>query len=375
MLKVLITSDIHFETLEKDSLINYIKYFKDSLEYTKPDAFIIAGDTTDSQYLRMGSDDTLWLNKFLVEIAYVCANNDIKFFILRGTPSHDGWNVSNLINVGDTILNNTIQEVNEASIHGVNGTRILFIPETYLPTYDDFDNMISNLGVNEHNPVDLVVFHGMFDFAIEQVKQRDSSHGLNRSIIMNSKKIGKITRTCAIGGHFHAYMVYDNIVYTDRFINTRGHWSNDSHLFGLKLLTIDDNMDWKVENCDNPYLIKQDKIHLDFINQPEDELIAISKTYINKLNDVIFFCYLNSEPSIRQKFNTWIEVINPKFIHKINRDTDGKIIRATTKAESTQLDETNIESMVTECYLRKYGENEDSIMKDVLKEIMSNSDE
>lgn len=374
MFRVLITSDIHFETLEKESLETYIKYFKDTIERISPDLFIIAGDTTDSQYLRMGSDDTLWLNKFLVETADICCTKGVNYVILRGTPSHDGWNVSNLISVGDSILDNIISQKDKIVTDYIKGKTILYIPETYLPTYADFDNAIAETGINELNKADLIVFHGMFDFAIEQLKQKDSSHGLNRSIIMNSDKIGRITKTCAIGGHFHAFMVHNNIVYTDRFINTRGHWNNDSHLFGIKLLTLEDDDRWRVENIDNPYLIHQDQIHLDFVNQIESELIEISKEFKDKSNDVIFHCYLNSEPTTRQKFNAWIEVIQPKYIHKINRDTDGKIIRATTKAESVELDENNLKSMIMDVYARKYGESDNDIISQVYKEICSDEE-
>lgn len=374
MFKILITSDIHFETLEKDKIDDYIEYFTNTIDSINPDMFIIAGDTTDSQYLRMGSDDILRLNKFLIATANVCANKNIQYVILRGTPSHDGWNVSNLIDVGDTILNHIITQINDISVRQFKGKNILFIPETYLPTYEDFDKAISETGISETNKVDLVVFHGMFDFAIEQLKQKDSSHGLNRSIIMNSNKISKLTKSCAIGGHFHAFMVHDNIVYTDRFINTRGHWSVDGHLFGIKLLTIEDDNSWRIENCDNPHLIKQDQVHLDFINQTEAELIEISRQYINNQNDVIFHCYMNSEPMIRQKLAAWTEVIQPKYIHKINRDSDGKVIKAITKAESVELDEVNLKAMIKEVYTRKYGEIDKNILEQVYQEITSDNE-
>lgn len=374
MLRALITSDIHFETLEKDSLGDYINYFTETITRIKPDIFIIAGDTTDSQYLRVGSEDMLWLNKFLVETADVCARDGVSYVILKGTPSHDGWNVLNLIGVGDTILNNTISFIDSVKLEYHKGKNILFIPEMYLPTYNDFERVISETGISETNKADLIVFHGMFDFAIEQLKQKDSSHGLNRSIIMNSERLGRLTKSCVIGGHFHAFLVHNNIVYTDRFINTRGHWSTDSHLFGVKLLTVEDDGNWRVENMDNPYLIKQDQIHLDFINSSDSDLIELSKEYKDRSNDVIFHCYINSEPDTRQKFTAWSEVIQPKYIHKINRDSDGKIIKATTKAESVELDETNLKSLIVEVYVRKYGESDKLIVDEVYKEICSEND-
>ena len=375
MLKILITSDIHFETLEKESLNDYIQYFKDSISRIQPDLFIIAGDTTDSQYLRIGSDDILWLNKFLLEIANVCSVNMVQFIILRGTPSHDGWNVSNLVSVGDTLLNVIISQKNDISVDYIKGKNILFIPETYLPTYDDFEKAISSTGITERNKADLIIFHGMFDFAIEQLKQKDSNHGLNRSIIMNSDRIGRLTRTCAIGGHFHAFMVYNNIVYTDRFINTRGRWSTESHLYGIKLLTIDDDNEWRVENIDNPYLIKQNQIHLDFINQTESEIIEISKRYIDNQKDIIYHCYINSEPSIRQSYNAWLDIISPKYFHVINKDKEGKVIQATTKSESVELDETSLKSAIMDVYIRKYGESDKDIVTEVYKEICENCED
>ena len=375
MLKILITSDIHFETLEKESLNDYIQYFKDSISRIQPDLFIIAGDTTDSQYLRMGSDDILWLNKFLLEIANVCSVNMVQFIILRGTPSHDGWNVSNLVSVGDTLLNAIISQKNDISVDYIKGKNILFIPETYLPTYDDFEKAISSTGITERNKADLIIFHGMFDFAIEQLKQKDSNHGLNRSIIMNSDRIGRLTKTCAIGGHFHAFMVHNNIVYTDRFINTRGRWSTESHLYGIKLLTIDDDNEWRVENIDNPYLIKQNQIHLDFINQTESEIIEISKRYIDNQKDIIYHCYINSEPSIRQSYNAWLDIISPKYFHVINKDKEGKVIQATTKSESVELDETSLKSAIMDVYIRKYGESDKDIATEVYKEICENCED
>lgn len=370
MFNILITSDIHFETLERDKIPQYVQYFTDKIRLIQPDVFIIAGDTTDSQYLRMGSEDILYLNKFLVECALACKEHDIPFIILRGTPSHDGNNVANLINVGDGILENTVTEIRDISVNIIRGKKFLFLPETYLPTYNDFIQAVQNTSITPDNKADIIVFHGMFDFAISQLKQKDSSHGLNRSIIMSSDHLSKLTKTCAIGGHFHAYMVFDNIIYTDRFINTRGHVDSVSHLFGLKLLSIENDNSWRIINLENPYLIRQEVVDFDFINDNIDEIIERTNQMDN--NSTIYRCKINSEYFTRNRFNHWLKETNPKYIKKIvvQSKSNTAVSEVATKFASSEISDESVKNLAYELIMKKLKEDDtNSSTKSIIESV------
>ena len=94
--KILITADVHFETLEMDKINNYLDYFITSIETYKPDIFCIAGDLVDDRNIKAESNEYQLLVEFISKISDYCNKSNISFIVLKGTISHDGEVVKNL---------------------------------------------------------------------------------------------------------------------------------------------------------------------------------------------------------------------------------------------------------------------------------------
>lgn len=219
MRKILITSDLHYERIESEMRGDILNHVIDSIVTIRPELFIIAGDTVDRSDLRVETDDFRDLIYFIKRVSEVCSDNNVRFIVLRGTPSHDG-------DVMKTIHNITcgFEYIDEITYMKFESMSILFIPEPFYPSYEEFLNEL-----NEKPVSDIVVFHGMVDFAIPQLRQTDSKFNLSRSIVMKGTDLEKRSLYCCIGGHVHSDIKNNNIYYTNRIINERGH----SHTNGI----------------------------------------------------------------------------------------------------------------------------------------------
>lgn len=366
--KICITSDIHFERVltEETNYDNMVKYFTTSLNYIKPSIMIIAGDLTDSRNLRLETPEAGKLMDFMKTLLNLCKSIGCELVVLKGTPSHDGDIVKNLAFITDGYSNYTyVDEMKRLTISGVD---ILFIPEMYRPTYKDFENELYSK-VSKNNPVDLVVFHGMFDFAISAVKQIDSKHNLSRTVVMNSKDIGSLC-TLAIGGHVHSFMSNDNVYYTGRFINERGH-SYEADTYGIKYVELTGKR-FAIRNIDNPYLIKQTVINIDLVNnEPDSEVIRKTcEPFINRMEDVIFYIIINQLGEYKDRMKKFKEIYNPIYIKRIKQIVNDSNTTKQVQEFHTQneiLSVGDMRDILAETYKVVYGEDLDPLFLDMIE--------
>ena len=354
--KILITADIHFETLEMDKIDLYLDYFLTSIETYKPDIFCVAGDLVDDRNIKAESNEYQLLVEFVQKISDFCNKSNVSFIVLKGTISHDGEVVKNLY-----INNKPFIYIDEITIQTHKGMNILFIPEPYFSSYNEFYNAL-NLARGDQK-VDIVIFHGTVDFAIPQLKQIDSKYNLSRSIVMKSSDIKHNCKTLAIGGHIHSYIYNDNIYYTNRFINQRGQYSS-LDTYGIKLVEINDNK-YEVTNIINPYIIKQNIVNIDLRDKSELDIIEISNKYSSKdQNNIVYNITYNSDISdqrlLVRKFQ---DLTNAKYIKRVKKNANIEI----NKVKYDYKDDIHAIDLLKNIYKTRYNEELDNKYINILK--------
>lgn len=363
--KFCITADIHFERvlLEEDGYENMVKYFRNTLNYIQPEIFFIAGDLTDSRNLRLETPETKLLTEFVTALLEICKSINCTLVILKGTPSHDGDIVKNLSFITDKYDNYLYVE--DMCRKNVKGFDIVFIPEVYRPTYAEFNTELTNI-VNPNNKSDIIVFHGMFDFAISAVKQIDSKHNLSRTVVMNSKEIGNLCQL-AIGGHVHSFLGHDNIQYVGRFINERGHYF-DNDLYGIKYVNLTPSR-FYIKNVDNPYLIKQTIVSVNLIdNEPESEVVRKEcYKYKDNMKDVIFYVYLNTSQESKHRFKRFKEIYKPLYVKRHVISSDASEIQVEYGRQLEIFSNEDMRNLIAESYKTNYGEDLDVVFLDMLE--------
>ncbi len=358
---IISTADIHFERLEQEDLDKIIEYYINTLKNNKVDILLFAGDTCDNRNLKVESKEYHNLCYFLKIISDYTSNHNIAFVILKGTPSHDGNIIQNIIS---TNLNNIIY-IDTVTIRMIKDVNILFIPELYLPKYSDFLNIINQYT----RKFDIIIFHGMVDFAIKQLKQIDSTRNLNRSIIMKSEDLIPKAHLI-VGGHVHKSFNYKNIYYLGRFINEKGHMEDEQDVFGLKYIRFNiKTKHYSIENIDSHINYKNDVIYLDFINNELQEIIYLSKK--NNIDNTIFYCKLNNDELIKNKFIAFKELIKPKYLKTkfINKNNDDTVY---TDSVLRFVGTNDLITMLSDIYLEK---NNKPIPIEILTKIKDNTEE
>jgi len=312
---MLVTADIHFEHLELDHLNEYIDYFKQSILESRPAIFCIAGDTTNSRDLKVGSVEFTLLTTFLTEIAKVCEENYTKFVILSGTPSHDGSVVKNIIHTQklpiiyvDTICNRMI-----------GGIQIFFLPEPYFPTYNEFIRAVKK---NLNSKPDVVIFHGMFDFAIPQLHQIDSEFNNSRTVLIKSSDFKTIPKYLCIGGHYHGFIRKEDIWYTGQFINSRGKEQKSPENYGIRKIELYDEH-YEVTTLLNPYLINTVTVEIETRNVSLNEVLAEANKY--DPNQTLFVMKMDNSETSRGNFRQFKSIINPKYVRKLMIASDEEL--------------------------------------------------
>lgn len=308
-LTILATADIHIEQIiqhNPDSLYLHFKYFEECIIKYKPDIFCILGDYIHKSTIQAESKEYLMATQFLLKLASLVSHYpNIHFLMLRGTLSHDGDVVKNMIYTNFQ-LDNNIHYYDQMKIIKHNGYSILLLPEVTYPTHDKFIEDLKNI-VKE--PVDIILYHNMFDFAIPFLKQINSNYNLGRSIVINSKIMQQFFKIVAIGGHVHDDISYENIYYTGQFINEVGKISKSSDRYGLRLLQIENDV-YSIKTIKNPNYIENHQCVLDFIQEGFDLLLNKAKTF--DINQTIFILknIKRNSPHILE----FKKVIKPKYM-------------------------------------------------------------
>jgi len=366
-MKFLVTSDIHFETLDIMSVTDYINHMKSTLIDTKANALIFAGDTVDSRYLMIESRAYTALTYFLSEISKICIDNNITFIILKGTPSHDGEVIANVINSHK--INCTYIEYTQLKM--IYNKKFLFIPELYYPKYEDFQRDMTN--IMKDKP-DVIIFHGMFDFAIPALVQTDSVYGQSRTVIMQSEWFVDKVKYLSIGGHVHSFINYKNIYYTGRFCNSIGKEMHKEEDYGLKLVELFDN-DYKITPIINPDLIRMTSVTYDLTDPDNvnlDYIISNAQEY--DLQRTVFTLLFSEHPASKGMIVKFRQIIKPLYSRKSLNYKKTKNQLSPSKINS--LNEINeivdIPTMLEELYNKAYKKD---IPKHIMEEIVGDSHE
>ena len=319
-MKILITADVHFEKVVIKNKESCVSFIRNTIEKEKPDLFVIAGDTVDSHNLKSGSEEISELISFIKEIIQICQNNGTRLYVLRGTKGHDGEIMKNIyLSFKDT--DKEFVYIDEPKVVcEVDGVNILFLPELYLPEYKDFIELMDRLTEYKMMKPEVIIFHGMIDFAIPQLKQVDSKYNLSRSIVINSKDIKDYVKFCAVGGHVHAQIQNGNIYYTDTMINSIGNTDMNK---GMMVLDVN-QFGYTIKRVVNPYNIMHKIVYLNFVERGmieiDSELQTLKETY--NLSEVIFRATINSNPEVLNNYTSFIRKYKPKYIKKIIQTAD-----------------------------------------------------
>lgn len=351
MRRILITSDLHFERIEVGYINLLYEHISKVIESIKPEIFCIAGDTTDDSNLRAETEEFKNLVTFIDLIAKTCRDNNVAFVVLRGTPSHDGNIMKNI----HGMLSNFIY-IDSMCNMDIKGIKCLFVPEMYYPTYDEFKSDLNKLEYS-----DILIFHGMMDFAIPQLQQIDSKFNVGRSVVITSKDFQNKVKYCVVGGHVHDDISFENIHYTNRIINERGH--SHERGYGLKLVELS-NDSYTYTKIDNPHLIKHNYIILDFTNMDVDTIVARSKDA--DYNNTIFGVTLDDSEMCKSRYRTWRENIPALYIKK--KKIKNKVheeIKTTNKYD--RLGVQDVELLLKDTYKEMYKTD---IPEDILSAII-----
>lgn len=314
-LKFAITADIHFERLRKSKLNDYVKYFKEMFDEERPSLFIIAGDTSDSKLMQAESENYVNLVRFIKILNNMCIERGITFIILKGTPSHDGDVVKNILKLQN--LNNIKffdDNFTNITLFGYNFT---FIPEVTYSTYADFENDCKEF----MKETDIVIFHDMFDFAIPALKQIDSEFNLGRSVVINSKTFRKFFKILSIGGHVHSHIGERDIYYTGSFTNKLGV-PGEPNDYGIKIVTLN-NDSYNIKNYNNKYIEQTKLCELNFENQI-DVILEVANNYDPETT--LFKIYGVANDDFAKKIEGFKKIIKPKFLKKVLRDSTDEFI-------------------------------------------------
>ncbi|MGL5315694.1 MAG: hypothetical protein ACRC92_20735 [Peptostreptococcaceae bacterium] len=364
-MKLLITADTHMETLDQNMIPHYTSFVCSTLKSEIPDVFVLAGDTVDKWSLKVGSPEMMNLMYYITEVLKTIdiikeeRGKEIKFYVVKGTEGHDGEVMKSVSDILTSTIGKSYIYVDKPVVVYEGGKSILMMPELYLPTYNDFRNLISNTTMG--NKVDVVVFHGMFDFAIKQLKQEDSHYNQSKSVVINSDEFRHVFNSLAIGGHFHSEVNHLNIYYTNSFVNTVGDMDMTK---GLHLVDINDySHEYNIKKIVNPYNIKNIVVDLDFINKPYYEIDSVVKSYIDNgydINKIVFKVKLNTNIESLNNFKSFSKAFKPKHIVKRIVDAQDEQQMESTKMHFKNRSNLSMEDltlMVQDILNTKYGRN------------------
>lgn len=356
--KILATADGHIERLDKDRLPEYMDYIKTSIEFYQPELFIYAGDACDSRNVRAESDEYALLNNYMVELSRLCDKNNITMIYVKGTPSHDGEVIKQIIDINK--LN--IKYVDKPKVIFFRGTSFLLLPELYMPTIESFYELVHGLLKGEGiDKVDICVFHAMMDFAIPQLKQVDSQFNQSRSVVIDTERfMQSFVSRIAFGGHVHKSINFKNCYYLGRFINEK-HQAIGTDLFGFKYIEVTES-DYCITNVENKYLLDYDflDIHISKETTIEDIMNIISKKDIVN-EETVFKILIDKNKESRQTFTMWKKIYQPinvkrKFIAENISDLE---IDEVSKIDSISVDKMDIIHMTERYYKEISGMNLD----------------
>ncbi|MGL4949698.1 MAG: metallophosphoesterase family protein [Anaeroplasmataceae bacterium] len=209
-MKILIISDIHIGSRNdiKDYYEKELVTIIDTLHKKKIDTIVIAGDLFDKR-ISTNSDFNTYANLFINGLAKYCRENDATLFIVKGTMSHDFYQLDSFLYLtkepkNNTYIINTCQEI------FYKNSTLLFIPEEYESSKEEY---YKDTIYNPEKKYDMVFGHGMFTFAGGYVTES----GKHNHIVFNTNDFANNVHGLVVFGHIHTKMSKDNCRYPGSF--------------------------------------------------------------------------------------------------------------------------------------------------------------
>ena len=161
-MKIVVGTDFHIgsradiKRYYEEELVKFVEEIK----FRKPDLIVLGGDLFDKR-ISTNSDFNTYANLFVNSIVDYCMYNGARLFIIKGTMSHDLYQLDSFIYLTkdpkkNTFIFNTCQEI------FYNNCNILIIPEEYEASKIEY---YKDTIFNPTKKYDFVFGHGMFTFA------------------------------------------------------------------------------------------------------------------------------------------------------------------------------------------------------------------
>lgn len=209
-MKIAVIADIHIGARSdiKNYYDNELVFFIEKINKEKPDLIIIDGDLFDKR-ISTNSDFNTYANLFVNGIVKYCRESGSRLYIVKGTMSHDLYQLDSFIYLtkdpsANTFIINTCQEVIYKNMN------ILFIPEEYESSKEEY---YKDTVFNPNKKYDFVFGHGMFTFAGGYATES----GKNNHIVFDPKDFENNVYGLVIFGHIHIKMRKNNCLYPGSF--------------------------------------------------------------------------------------------------------------------------------------------------------------
>lgn len=209
MLDAIIMADLHFGAVDPHLFMNELnKCLFNRLNHIKKlDMIIIAGDLFDMKEYAT-SDAFISVIHFINKLLLQTTNLGTKIVILKGTRTHDDYQLKTLETIYGTLARDDrdrVEFIHTVSSEEVNGVKFLYLPEEYVVDQDAYYEE----WFNKH--YDIIIGHGTIDSIWRSKKQKRND--------ISSAPVFNVDQLCSIGnycyfGHEHMRKSYGK---RDRF--------------------------------------------------------------------------------------------------------------------------------------------------------------
>lgn len=284
-------STSHFMNELNDIFLEHIRNNHDDI-----DAIFLAGDYFH-RVLNLNESEADAAFKFMDELLEVSDKYNIALRMIRGTRSHDynqldmfekytftgnhDFQIYNAFDDEKMIINMGLNKQGEHEPDFV--LHVLYLPEEYPMNEEKYYSRPSRYDENiptvskdtPDNTYDIIIGHGMLDYASFESSNVDKTENENRSMVTwDTNELMRISKGPIEFGHIHNYQAYKNTAfYTTSFTThnfgdkkPKGFLETEFILGGEDGLDIDD---WIVRHIDNSEAPVFKTINID--KAPEDE--------------------------------------------------------------------------------------------------------
>lgn len=292
--KLIHTADIHFSKENYKDVINPFMELLDYIKKERPKYVCLTGDYYDKV---INTFDPLYVEtiNYLIEISNYCKY----FIILRGTLSHDYYNLNILRSISK--IKNNIYFFDTKTKIKIEDNYFLILPEEYKDNMEDYYKDIYE------EEYDIILGHGMLSDAklhsgIDNVKLKTFKFYV--------KKLEEITKKVILFGHIH---IPQKILTKTYYCGSLGRYrygeEEDKGFF-----------DYNLDTNENNFIITRSSTKYETIK--EEDLITKSEEEIIKI--------LKENEKIRYKGDKNNDLIK-HFLEKINKNINELKIVDTNK--------------------------------------------